>query len=632
MTVRGAKPHLGAAPKARYVSGWVVSGDALRSPGLQTVDVLRASPGVQVTQTGGFGAPATASLRGATAAQTPVYFAGIRLNDEVGGAANLADVPLFFLDRVEVYRSHAPLVADRLGIGGAIFLEPKRPRAEEAGLGAMAGSFGSRSGHAYVGAGGNDDAVLAAIQLFGAENDYSFDDDRGTLYRSTDDRPGRLANADVTGHNVWLGARSSRRRACTTLVGNLAEREQGAVKLATVPAQSARNRFRRTLVGLSSAVPLGGDSWHGSLEARTAIVTSETEIDDPLRELGLLSDRTRTPGDRVEQTVSSRQQFPRLALIEQLSASIERIQRFGRSGGVSELELSAHRGVVRAAFGAEYELFRGLFVDGAGAGECTATATGTLGGCDALAGTGRLGASVRAESYELYLNLGRYHRPPTLSELYGVSLLVRGNEELVPELGGTAELGGRWQWLSRAERRLLWIDAAAFARGTQELLTYVRTAQGTMRPVNRDRSRALGTELGAGMSPWRWLEGELTLSLLDPRDTSPARETVNDILPFQSRLVASARVRLEVPIARGPWEGVGITAHGTLQSSRYADPAGLGVIPAQNNLDLEVDMELLDEHLRAALRIGNLLDARRFDIVGYPLPGRSGFFSLETRL
>ncbi len=632
VTVRGARPLPGAAPKARYVSGWVATGERLESPGLDTADVLRDAPGVQVTQVGGFGAPATASLRGATAAQTPVYLAGIRLNDEVGGAANLAEVPLFLIERVEVYRSHAPLVADRMGIGGAVFFEPKRPTADELGGGAMAGSYGSRAGFAYVTSADEDGAVLAGFQLSGAENDYAFADDRGTLFRRSDDTPGRLENADAHAQNVWLSARRAVGRAWVTLVYNHADREQGAPKLASVPSRSARIDFGRDLLGLSTVVPLEFGSGLHSIEARTAIVSSETRIDDPLSELGLLSTGTKSPGQRVEQSVGARQRFGRLSLVEQVSASVERLQRYRTSDNLSELELSARRSFLRAAVGAEHGLSERVFVDASGALECLATATGSLGVCETLATTGRLGASLRERSYELYANAGRYHRAPTLSELYGASLLVRGNAGLVPEVGASAEFGGRWQKLAVDQRRLLWLDLAAFGRETRDLLTHVRAAQGHMHPVNRDRARTLGVEAAAGSAPLDWLDVEATASLTDPRDTSPDRETTNDVLPFVSRFVGSARLSLVLRMERSFLDRATLTVHGIHQSSRYADPAGLGVIPAQDTLDVELDSRMLGERLRAAVRVSNVLDTGRFDVVGYPLPGRSGFVSLEARL
>ena len=95
------------------VPGSVVAGHRLHAPGAGAAEVLRGLPGLTVIDAGGFGALSTASIRGATSAQTPVYLAGVRLNDDVGGTADLSTVPLWMVDRVEVYRGHAPVQADR---------------------------------------------------------------------------------------------------------------------------------------------------------------------------------------------------------------------------------------------------------------------------------------------------------------------------------------------------------------------------------------------------------------------------------------------------------------------------------------------------------------------------------------
>jgi len=93
----------------------------LDSPGATAATVLVRVPGVQVQRSGGGSDLATASIRGTTSAQTPVYLAGIRLNDDLSGTADLSTIPLWMLDRIEVYRGHTPPDADSLGIGGAVF-------------------------------------------------------------------------------------------------------------------------------------------------------------------------------------------------------------------------------------------------------------------------------------------------------------------------------------------------------------------------------------------------------------------------------------------------------------------------------------------------------------------------------
>jgi iron complex outermembrane receptor protein len=75
-----------------------------------------------------------------------------------------------------------------------------------------------------------------------------------------------------------------------------------------------------------------------------------------------------------------------------------------------------------------------------------------------------------------------------------------------------------------------------------------------------------------------------------------------------------------------------LRARHVYQSSRYADLAGLAVIPEQHTFDVDGSVATLGGALVLRARVVNVFDAARFDVVGFPLPGRSLFVSLEARL
>jgi iron complex outermembrane receptor protein len=571
------------------------------------------------------GAPATASLRGATAAQTPVYLGGVRINDEVGGAANLSDVPLFLVDRVEVYRSNAPPEVE-LGVGGALLFEPKRLRRSELGLGVVGGSYGTRGANAYASYGNGSRWLLAGTSVSAAENDYEFFDKNGQLLDGTEGRPARLPNADATLKSFWLLGGSDTADGKLELLFHHSDREQGATKLAQRPSESARASYTRDAVALTSSLPI--DAFRGELRLSTAATTATTVLDDPQDELGLARKYVETPGERLEQNVSATQTHESgLRVSEQLGVSTDRLRRFERQGGALVEAVSARRFTLRPSLGAELPVGGGFSVSALGALRCYDTSTSGLEACSTLLPEGRVGAAFEASGLELYGNVGRYNRPPTLGELYGATQLVRGNDTLVAEKGQSAELGLR---LQSASGPRLWLDAAAFARRTSALITYVPTAQGYLHPVNRDSARTLGGELSVGAEPLTGLESSVNASVLDARDTSPDRETVNDVLPFSSRFTLSGLVGYTARF-EGTVDEVGANVRCIHQSSRYADPAGLAVIPAQTSVDLEVVARFLARNLTTRARMANLFDERRFDVVGFPLPGRSAFFSLEAK-
>jgi iron complex outermembrane receptor protein len=394
------------------------------------------------------------------------------------------------------------------------------------------------------------------------------------------------------------------------------------------PSRQARVGYRRDLFALRTRLPIR--ALNGDLTLSTQAISAETVTTDPLLELGWSLAETRTPGQRVEQSVEATERpFEHLRLSQRFAVAVDSMQRFERRSGTLDPAVSARRLGARVGGSFELQLARDWFIDGTAGLSCNDTSTGLLAVCDRVDGDGRVGLRYRRPSYELYSNVGRYLREPTLGELYGVAPLVRGNADLVPERGTSYELGARVQWRGARRTPLLYADVAAFSRFSDDLVTYVRTAQGFLTPTNDKRARALGGELVVGTAPVSFFEASSQLSLLDARDTSPDRTARNDVLPFHSRLVSTTLVTFEQRFESDWLSQVGTTARWLYQSSRYADPAGLGVIPAQSSLDLELFLRSLDR-ISTRARVANLLDQRRFDVVGFPLPGRSAFVSVEA--
>lgn len=629
--VTGTRPHPLRPAREPSTAGSSLARERLAQPGVDLAEGLREAPGVQVTRAGGLGSPATARLRGATAAQTPVYLGSLRLNDEVGGVADLSSVPSHFIERVEIYRSHTPRLLSEQGIGGAIVLVPRQPRQPEFAVIGELGSYGTRALRGRLSLGEGPRQWLLAAEVEAADNDYPFEDSRGTLLDGSNTTRTRLPNADAEDTNFWLLGRERIGPARLALLVHHAHREQGAPKLALVPSESARSSLRRDLVALDAEVPMARGA--GSFRSSTRFLSGSTTLDDPMLELGTLSPRIVTPGERAEQEFESSFDLgQRLSTSALLTVASERHRRFERRQAADELALAAQRLSTRLALAAGYQPLAPLHLDALIAGRCFDTSQTTLRACPERSGSGRGSIRWEARTWEVYANAGRYLRLPTLSELHGAGLVVRGNPDLEPELGSTFGSGLRLQVPRPGQSPLVWLDAAGFVRRSTKLVSYLRTAQGYLRPVNRDSARTLGGEFALGSQPFAGLHLEAQLSLLDPRDTSSSRTTENDILPFLSRAMAFVRAEYVWQVGSPrTFESLSLGSRTYYQSSRYADPAGLGVIPSQSFTDLELVARGFNAFVLRG-RLSNLFDAERFDVVGFPLPGRSGFVSLEVNL
>jgi iron complex outermembrane receptor protein len=622
ITVQGDARPPGEIPTEPFVATSRVRRERLVAPAARASEVLRSELGVQIAEAGGLGAPATASIRGATAAQTPVYLGGVRLNDQVGGFADLSTLPLWLVDRVDVYRGNAPFEADAWGMGGAIFFEPKRPRKTEAAAGGTLGSYGTRAGFGYAAFGNDRAGALVGLSAERAANDYEFRDDRGTLFQGGDDSERRRSNADSRLRDAWLVARARPSdRARVELIVNDVAREQGVPKLALVPSRAARAELSRTLVALTARLALG-ESQRQLLTLRSTLLDGVSQVHDPERELGALSQETEVAGRRVEQRASL--ELPlgeRWDLSLSTDGSVETLRRRD-DAQVSAAKLAELRGAARVQWHAAEK----VTVYGLAASRCRSTWPGPT-SCEGAEPSGRLGVGIQERGYTVFANVGRYQREPTLGELYGAGLLVRGNRQLRPEHGVSADVGARAVWYAGPLQ--LSGEASAFLRTADDLVVYARTAQGYVVPLNVAQARVSGVELGTSLRAYEKVEIGCNLTLLDPRNTTPDALTRNDILPFSSRLVAAPYALISTGVLAGTLQRADLGVDLVYLSSRFADAAGLIVIPEQTTLGVTASAGFWGGILVSKLRLANVLDSQRFDIVGYPLPGRSVYGSLE---
>jgi vitamin B12 transporter len=554
------------APKDPSVAGSVIPRDRLVGPGLEAQDVLRTQPGVTVTESGGFGAPATAAIRGATAADTPVYLAGVRLNDDVGGTADLSLVPLWLIDRVEVYRGNAPLEADRLGAGGAIFFEPRMPTGDMGGAGYYGGSWGASKGWVFEGVQTGPVRALVGVSGDRATNRYPFRDDHGELFEPGVATTSIRQNADEsTGEGWGLAHVDLAHGAAVDVLVNAISRDQGVASLALLPTREAREHADRTLASVVARVPVGSG---GKIvfDARTSVLVGRTVFEDPLLELALYTRQLEIVGRRVEQSVGATlSPTDSLRLRPQVNLAREGIERTP-----DDIPLGrAHRDFARAAMSAEERVASWLTLHALASGECHDTGAVPGKTCDVLEPTGRAGLDVGTARLRLVGNVGRYVRVPTLGEVYGASGTVHGNPALTPESGYTADLGVRAQTGPGAAVYGAYVDAFAFAHWVDGLIAYERTGQGYVTPYNVGSARVLGVELLAGVAPIHGIRAEVVATALDPRDTTPTRTTVNDVLPYRSRLIAGPRLRADWKrVSRDGLSGLGGEIRALYLSSR----------------------------------------------------------------
>jgi vitamin B12 transporter len=611
VTVRGAELERGH--RDADSAGSVVRGARMRAPGTTAADVLRAETGVTVNETGGYGALSTVQVRGSSSAQVPVYLAGIRLNDDVTGAADLSLVPTWLLARAEIYRGAAPFSADPWGLGGAVFFEPLAPNGTHAALGAMRGSFGARGTWLRAAVGNGRAGAIFGIRLEGAQNRYTYEDNGGTPFNTGDDRARPRTNAQMTSGDVWsLAHVQLARHASVDLLIQGVSRNQGVPGLALVPNQAASMRTERGMLGARTRVHCGT---HCVVTTHAATTHTSTVLTDPLYELALLAPNARALGDRTEAggAVESGERWPVAVSARLARESIRTVLDGQRLSG----RLAAQ---VSRAFGSFDHVRVMASLDGIETSGRGTASTSVLPSVRASGATKIGPVSLRG-------NAGSYVRIPTLGELYGIASAVRGNPNLQRESGVSIDLSASTAPLALSERTHVEFGITAFGRVSRDLVAFERSSLGYVVPYNVGSARTAGLEFDAAATFGRHVRLHCGTTALSSSDTNGG----GSVIPFQSRLVAQPRLELLVPrigllgIDRGT-ANIGYV----YQSNRYADAAGIGIVPAQGSLTASLELEL--SVMRLALRGTNLFGERRYDTVGYPLPGPAVYASTELVL
>jgi hypothetical protein len=479
---------------------------------------------------------------------------------------------------------------------------------------------------------------LVALRAGRADNDYEYRDDHGQRF-DRDETTVRRPNADSTVQDAWAVGELRARGLRFVGVTHAFDKEQGVTGIATTPARSARSRRRRLLTGLTAFLPCAASNTC-ELQLSSSALVDRTTLTDPLRELRTLqSVYGHISGERFNHSARwlweprVDWQFGMAAHYTADSLSLTRLVSLPRRARRSSFGASVDANVrplrrlgVHALLGAQCANTDGHFE------RLSRPADARQEYCDVDDPDARIGASFDIAPHWILLgNVGQSARLPTLGELYGTGATLQGNDELRPEQNTSADLGVRGAALFGAVTASF--DSFVFARFSDDLVRYRRTSQNAIGPYNVGSARVLGAELAAASCWYDHVTTQTALTLLDPLETTRdavADPTVNDVLPLSSRLVLSQSLEAESNWRAWNVRRASLGLRYFYRSNRFADPAGLVVLPEQHQWDLHGRVHLVRPNLEFTAAVDDLFDTSSIDVIGLPLPGRTFHAALEA--
>ena len=596
---------------------------------------LQQVPGLQLTRLGSLGAPLWASLRGSSSAQVAVLLDGVPLGGLAQSSVDLNELPWGDIQQVDVYRGVSPLQFGVGAMGGVLAFSTAVPNASQARLGMGYGAFNTagtdlqgavQSDGGGSGGSGEDSATLhGGLHAVSSDGDFWFQSDGGTAFTAVNRRDVQRLNNNLVQFSGMLGTQLHRgpQRLRAWLWG--LDRDRGVPSLGIRQARNSRVHNSELTANLAYRLLQPG---LGSLEVQAYAQGVLQRFVDPLAEVlpypsnaqdrsGLLGLRSFAsghllPGWQLSAVLQGR--YETQASRDALAKPPEGATATRWLGSLG-LESDVAVGPVH--------LLPSVLLEGANdqrAGRDPFGHFATAKPYTARLWHARLGAwQAPAEGLTVRANAARYARLPSALELYGNSQGVLGNAALLPESGVNADLSAAWE---RPADPVPWrLDASLFATFSQDLITFEQNTAGLARAINLGQARILGADMATQAAPWPWLQVALQGTYMHARDASATPQgRAAVLLPGRPQWHVRAQ-----PALHAGW----LRAHIELDwvAGAYLDPANLVPLPDRFTLGASVGARVADCDI--ALRGQNLLDARAFDVAGFPLPSRSLMLTLR---
>ena len=595
-------------------------------------EVIEKEAGIQVRQSGGLGSFSTVSLRGSSCDQVMVYMDGILLNDASGGGVDLSNISLSDVEAIEIYRGVTPVNFGKASIGGVVNIRTLRSKKGLNGtVSAGYGSFNTRKLAGFVNhKPGRWDYLISADYL-SSDNDFDFLNDNGTEWNKADDRWEKRNNADFDQKNVLVKAgfdfTSDVRM---DLVNQWFSKDQGLPSWNNSETTKTSFNTKRDIATLKLTANDVGP-YHFNTSARFDYSWKEEEYDDRHGHIGL--------GDQHSAYTTTRYgaacfiewltDWNTLSLMfDALHETYEPEDLLGAQNPGQSSRDSLSLGLQDSFLFFQDRLIVTPGLRSTAVKDELKSATSPWG--TPLEGRSRNEAYLSPQiglKYRLFdwltlkTNVARYVRQPSFFELFGDRGFFIGNDELEEEKGVNFDAGFEINLpMSNRWLRRISCDIAYFRSDVDDLITRSYDARGIGKSDNISEARIEGIEAGFKLEFIRYfrLIGNATW-----QDT----ENRSDISAFDGKQLSGRFEKSYLGRIEARYGGFKVYSEYVAETGMYYDTANL--LKAEDKEEINSGVSWLFRSFLFSLEIKNLKDDLYEDFNGYPLPGRSCFFTVK---
>lgn len=515
--------------------------EAWEGRGLSAAEVLSALPGIQSYKQGGMGSFQTVSIRGIAARNILICIDGVPVNDAGGGAANLGDIDLNNIEKIEVYKDRVPAKFGGAGLGGAINFITKNSLNKGGRILATIGSHNSFEGSAQISASPKDSVQFSAtISARHSDNDYEFLNRNGTAYNKDDDFMDKRENAEFTEYSGNLKYRVLHKGGYfSTVSASITHTEAGnpghessQTKVAEFVGDNAQVSYRLETPALLQCL---------LLEAGVAGKFEKNVSGSyyPLDYIGY------SYPDFIHYGLAGYRLIPELIgtlILDRLEATIRAAasaETWGARGTIRDFGVSRYTASIAANGEFAFTKWLSLFAEGNilktndeidGGKFLMPTGTAIISDAETsdLSYAGMVQAKLGKKDswFGGNISIGRFYRQPQLMELYGVYQGVLSNPKLKDETAVRFEVGGFVQSPSKKST----LRATYFDTRLENGIFWT-VSTNAMKAFNVDAANIQGVELELNSKPVNFFETTIRGTIQDPRDDSKLKMYKGKLLP-----------------------------------------------------------------------------------------------------
>jgi len=612
----------------------VIEREAFEGKMEDLAEVLQNEAGVQVRQSGGLGSFSTVSLRGSSSDQVMVFMDGVLLNDASGGGVDLSTIALSDVASIEVYRGVTPVNFNKASIGGVVNIRTLRARE---GLKSSAtlgyGSFNTRKASGFVNHKPGKWDYLVSAGYLASDNDFEYLYDNHTEYNPNDDKWVKRNNAQFDQLNVLAKAGYDfTDDVRLALLNQYFSKDQGLPTWNNSPKADASLETTRNITSLSL---IANDLGALHLNTRTSMDYSYKDelYNDSHGAIGLGRQKSRYitqryGGDFFAEWLADMNVLSFMADYHHESYDPEDLltQKNPNKSNRDILNLSLQNNL----FLFQDQLTLSPALRYTHLKDDLKSASNPWG--KPLDGSERnedylspqIGFKHRPLAWlNLRSNLAKYTREPSFFELFGDRGFIVGNPDLKAEKGVNFDAGFEVKYPTK----IWWmeyvsVNAAYFGSNVDDLITFVYDSRGIGKAQNISEAEIRGVESEIRIDFLKYFRLIGNATWQDPVNKSQVKAFDGNILP--GRFQTSYLGRLE-----GRYAGVKVFCEYLRETGMYYDSANL--LPAKEKNEINSGISWLFHSFLFSLEGRNLTNQQYEDFNGYPMPGRSFYFTVGYR-